>query len=229
MRTTLLAICVCLGVSAVEARGDTFGLDFTGGSGFVAGTFQNEGWAFNVSTAMTVTGLAVFDYGSDGLLQSHQAGLWNSDGSVLLASVTVTSADPLTASSAGFGGWRTAAIAPILLLPGEYVVSANYPFTGDFATEDVFVALGPAANGGSITTAPGVTWLESRYTHFPVTTFAYPDQVAGPTSTLERGIFGANIVVATPLPRAAGAALGVLAVGGLGVGLRRGWKGAAAK
>jgi hypothetical protein len=228
MRTVLFAMCVCMGVAAGEARGAVPGLDFTGGGGYVAGTFQNEGWAFDVSTPITVTGLAVFDYASDGFMQSHEAGLWNSDGTVLLASVTVTSSDPLTASSALFGGWRTAAIGPVVLGPGEYVVSANYPNTGDIATEDPFFALGAASNGGTITTVPGVTWVETRFTHFPVTGFAYPDQVAAPGTQFDRGFFGADIVVATPLPRGGLAALGVLGVAGVGVGLRRGRRGGAA-
>ncbi len=227
MRKVLFAICMCVGTAAAaQARGATMGLDFTGGGTFFAGTFQNEGWAFEVSAPITVTGLAVFDVGGDGFSQTHQAGLWNFDGSVLLASATITSADPLTASSSSLGGWRTEAIAPVVLQAGKYVVSANFP---NSATEDGFVALGAPANGGSITTVPGVTWLETRFTHFPVTTFAYPDQVAAAGTTFDRGFFGANIVVATPLPRAGLAALGVLAVAGLRLGVRRGGAGGKAR
>jgi hypothetical protein len=162
MRSSFWVVCVCVGAVAIGARGDSLGLDFTGGGGFTAGTFQNEGWKFSVSKQITVSGLAVFDFGSNGLSQSHQAGLWNADGSVLLASGMVTNSSPLVASTDSLGGWRTVAITPLVLQAGDYVVGANYP---NAATEDPFVALGAASNGGTITTLQGITWLETRFTH----------------------------------------------------------------
>ena len=47
------------------------------------------GLEFQVNSNITVTSLGFFDVGSDGLLASHEVGLWNSSGT-LLGSVTVT-------------------------------------------------------------------------------------------------------------------------------------------
>ena len=98
---------------------------FTGTKGWV---FGNSG----PSDYLAITQLGVFDNGGDGLVNSHQAGLWVFDGTLgtpvtLLASVTIPAGTvaPLT------GGYRYMPITPVLIPPGyrltsQFVVGAEY-------------------------------------------------------------------------------------------------------
>jgi len=91
----------------------------TGSSG--ANQNQSVGWQFNVTTALTVTGLGWYDEGANGLAVGHTVGIWNPAGA-LLASVFVP------AGSVGFldGQFRTILIAPIVLPVGVgYIVGGE--------------------------------------------------------------------------------------------------------
>ena len=90
---------------------------------------------FQVNHTLTMTALGVQDIASNGTTGGQsfpvggvEVGLWSADGSTLLASITVTNADPLT------GTYRYAAISPITLNAGtDYLIGAlvgdvNVPF-----------------------------------------------------------------------------------------------------
>src|SRR6266850_1829606 len=53
----------------------------TGNSG--ANQNQSVGWQFNVTTALTVTGLSWYDEGANGLVVGHTVGIWNPVGTLL--------------------------------------------------------------------------------------------------------------------------------------------------
>jgi hypothetical protein len=154
--------------------------DFTGGSGYIRGTFANLGWQFDLTNGDVVGALGVFDYLGDGLTDSHQVGLWDSGGN-LLASVTITNSDPLTASGSALGGWRFAAITPVTLAPGTYIVGAFYPTAAD-------PFLGGVSN---LTTASDIVYDVGTFTHGVITTFSVPDQDLG--APFNPGIFGPNL------------------------------------
>ena len=91
----------------------------TGSSG--ANQNQSVGWQFNVTTALTVTGLSWYDEGANGLVVGHTVGIWNPAGT-LLTSVFVP------AGTVGFldGQFRTILIAPIVLPVGVgYIVGGE--------------------------------------------------------------------------------------------------------
>jgi hypothetical protein len=44
---------------------------------------QSVGWQFNVTTAITVTGLSWYDEGANGLVVGHTVGIWNPAGTLL--------------------------------------------------------------------------------------------------------------------------------------------------
>ena len=95
---------------------------------------QTVGWEFNVVSAITVTGLGWYDQGADGLQLAHMVGIWNSTGTTLLTSATVAAGttDPLD------GLFRTVAITPIVLAPGEYIVGGqNFATNSDVLAFDV--------------------------------------------------------------------------------------------
>lgn len=130
-------------------------LDFTGGTaGFVCGVAQDcvYGWKFTVTSPISVEALGLWDEGPDGLVDSHQIGLWSSGG-MLLASTTITTANSTpVASTSAEGNWRFTAISPLALGVGAYVVGATY-----MAGQADFLRIDTTAS-----TMPGVTFDESR-------------------------------------------------------------------
>lgn len=100
---------------------------------------ENEtvGSAFTVgSQALQVTALGYENSGLDGLDVSHQVGIWNSDGSSLLASVTVPSGTSATLKTQ----WRFVDLgSPIVLSANtSYVIGANVTLTNDPWTDSNF-------------------------------------------------------------------------------------------
>ena len=87
------------------------------------------GWQFTVNTAIDVTALGVFDSGQDGLVESHDVGIWDSTCN-LLVSATVQSGttDPLTDQ------FRYVDVSTTLLNPGVYNIGAVWLDGSDFNT-----------------------------------------------------------------------------------------------
>src|SRR5262245_15720714 len=110
MRRLLYAAALCALAAARPARADTLGLTFTGGNPNTDTNDTMAGWRFSTNSPVTVTGLGFWDQGGNGLVASHQVGIWT-DGGTLVASGTVAAgtADPLD------NGFRVATIAPVAL------------------------------------------------------------------------------------------------------------------
>jgi Domain of unknown function (DUF4082)/PEP-CTERM motif len=85
------------------------------------------GWAFTTTSARTITDLGVFDFGADGLLTSHQVGIWNTAG-LLLASANV----PAGTSGSLDGLFRYTPLGtPYNLSAGTYRIGAVYTQSND--------------------------------------------------------------------------------------------------
>jgi len=136
------------------------------------------GFEFTVGAAGgTVSGLGAFDNLGDGFLNDHIVCLWTSAGA-LLASTNVTSSDPLDLITGTSDGFRYAAITPITLTAGNYVVAAS-DWLGDVYAFD--------APGFSI--LPGFSYVTDRYES--TSGLVFPTQ--GTTAT--NGYFGANLQI----------------------------------
>ena len=84
-----------------------------------------KGWAFlnySLINYMAVTQLGVFDYGGDGLVNSHAVGIWAANGT-LLASTTI----PAGTIAPLVDGYRYMPITPVLIPPGAFPIRS--PFT----------------------------------------------------------------------------------------------------
>src|SRR5437867_2623857 len=124
MRIRSLFIGVMLGfalaVSPVFA--DTLAANFanTTGSSLSNPPFT-LGWKFTVNTAITVTWLDLFDDNQNGLVESHQVGIWTTGGTLMVsATVDAWVADPL------HDKFRAKAVAATLLAPGDYNIGALF-------------------------------------------------------------------------------------------------------
>lgn len=87
------------------------------------------GFEFILTNPYVIDGLGVWDEGSDGLKNAHAVGLWEQNGTSLLASTLVdnTALPVVTPESTAEGGrWLMVSLSPILLQPGRYVVGASY-------------------------------------------------------------------------------------------------------
>ena len=146
--------------------------------------FTNLGYSFVANAATSVVSLGVWDQDGDGLLRSHEVGLWASD-QTLLANAVVG------AGTAGLldSGFRFTDISPVLLAAGHtYYVAALFTGPGD----DNF-----AYDPTSVLTAPQITYDSRRFV--PSMVLAFPALVGSPTFTT--GYWGGNVRLDTqPVP-----------------------------
>jgi len=149
-------------------------LDFSGGVPFLFAD-QTRGWAFSLSSAVTVTSLGWFDVGSDGLLDAHPVGIWDGAGNLLLsATVQAGSADPLVN---GFR-YNSALTGTPTLAAGSYVIG------GRSGADDLVIF-------ATATMLPAGTFLGTRTNSaasFSFPTTALPGQ--------DDGYFGPNFQIA---------------------------------
>lgn len=146
-----LAASLLISLGSVAMAAPQSALTFTG-VGFGNGTVSNStrGYAFTVTGSDLVAAqLGVWDAGGNGLVESHQVGLWNSTGT-LLASATVGSGT----SAALIDGFRYVDIVDVPLAAGSYTVGAFF-FNG---SQDL-----QALDLTGLATAPGITYDDLRF------------------------------------------------------------------
>ena len=166
------------------------------------------GWEFAVSSTIAIGGLGFWDEAGDGLLVSHEVGLWNADGSALLESAIVETFDTPYPSTSPDGVWRFRAIPRLVLPPGNYVVGA---IVSDF--DLLRNGLAPL----SITTIPEVSYVEDR--------IKFTSSLEYPGGRLLVDGFGPNLLLANEviLPALAPAATAALVAMLGSVGAARIW------
>lgn len=138
--------------------------------------FTNLGYSFVADVATSVVSLGVWDEDGNGLVNSHEVGLWASDGTPLASTV-------VGAGTAGIldSGFRFTDISPVLLTAGQtYYVAALFHGPGD----DNFVH-----DPTSIVTASQITYDSRRFV--PDTALAFPALVG--SSVFTTGYWGGNV------------------------------------
>jgi hypothetical protein len=153
------------------------------------------GWSFAVTSPITVTGIGVWDAGSDGIGVSVGAGLYTSAG-VPLAIKTISDASAAVASASTDGRWLFEYFAPFVLAPGDYVIGSVF-----YETAPLVQFFAPHVE------IPEITFGEGRY-GTPDAGLTAPDNSYYP-------VFGPTLEAtgAPPIPEPG--TLGMLALGGL--------------
>ena len=158
------------------------------------------GYEFTVQgSPISITKLGFFDYGADGLTESHDVGIWELGNTTALATATVTTNSPLEGpmiASAGQFRYEELATAVDLNANTTYRIGAYYSSNhGDAWAQ---------SNGAvSWTTAGEINYVDPRYKY--AGGLAYPDNEASPR---ELAYFGPNFQF-VPEPGTLGLLIGV--------------------
>jgi hypothetical protein len=167
------------------------------------GTWNNAGSAASIgtpvtvgSTALTVSALGFFDEGGNGLLSSHEVGIYDLS-QTLLGSVTIPAGTGATLANGT--RWVTLGTPINLSANTNYVLATTFQGTGD---------RGNVATPAQITIASGISLSGLGFTRALGGTLAYPGQLFGDGEF----IFGANMQF-TPVPEPSTYVMGVIAAG----------------
>jgi hypothetical protein len=146
------AVTSVLLLVATNLQADTFGVNFSNTTGDSLGNPSfTLGFSFRANTDIVVTGLALFDSSQDGLVESHEVGLWNSTGT-LLTSTTVQAG----VGSALEDKFRVETIVPVQLVGGaDYFIGALFTSGSD---PNIF----PGGAVGFVT-PPEVSFLAAQF------------------------------------------------------------------
>ena len=203
MYKKIAAALIIAASAAASAHAGTVALTWSG-SGSEGSSSRTRGWAFSSSTAIDITSLGWFDFQDDGLATSHQVGIWDFSGKLLLqGTVAAGTSDPLLS---GFR-FTDALGGTTRLAAGNYVVAGLS--TSD---DSSWRAVDPAF----VTMGAHVSYIGDRTNSLEE--FGY----AGDYQGLDVGYFGANFQyeLVSAVPEPASLALSLLGLGLLGTHLR---------
>ena len=197
----VLAFALCVGVAASVANGAAI-TGYTGGAtypGYYSSVLGDViGYDLLINDTIVVTDLGCLIDPLDGVLDStHDVGIWDAAGNLIASAVV----DPATMFIQDGFGYQS--IANVTLNAGEtYIIGAMYTIDDN----DSYIS-----GATTLTTAPEVTWIQSRYPAAVDLGFVFPAN----TST-SYGRLGPNFLF-IPAP----GALALFGLAGLGVRRRR--------
>ncbi|MEO7411667.1 MAG: PEPxxWA-CTERM sorting domain-containing protein [Sphingomicrobium sp.] len=191
-----IGVALALALASPAAAQIAPAFDYTSSSTLSDSRAFTLGFAFSLSEATTINGLG---YWTGGTLTSHQVGIW-STGGTLLASGTVSAADPL------LGNYRYDSIAPLLLGAGNYVIGGEF-FSGLF----------PSDLAG-VTTASNFTWIGDRQVQGG---FAFPTEAYLTYGNQGIALVNFSIAQTNAVPEPATWAMMLIGFGAIGVSMRR--------
>ena len=128
------------------------------------------GWGFYVNQSITVNALDYYDAGQNGLLESHEVGIFSTDVFASPGTLLVSAIIPAGTAVPLNGIYRSVTVTPLTLTPGYYVMAG---FTSAY-TDPYIVDSSPTP-----TTIPEITLLPSAYLNYSSPGFDYPTPRSG--------------------------------------------------
>lgn len=200
VKTAVVALILsyCTAAQAVPAL-----TSFSGGFDSQFTPDSVVGWQFTANSDISVTALGAYDFGGDGISDSHDIGIFRVSDQALVTSTT------LVAGTSGLldGDFRYVSLASAIdLAIGDYVILMTVSEISN-DPQRIFVS--------SFATAPEITWVQSA--NGVGSTLAYP-----PASDFGgfNGVFGPNFqfdAISVPEP----STLALLGIAGLAAAWRR--------
>ena len=172
-KLAVAAVFISLGTAAEAVPVPAISIDNLIGQTLVNPPFT-LGWTFTVDDTIVVTQLGLFDSLQNGLVESHEIGIWDEVGA-LVATATIGSG----VSGQLIDNFRYVGIVPVTLDAGAYTIGAFFG-TGDEALVFAGAAMGFA-------TSPHVGFVSAAYSNQAGLTL--PDSLFG-----GEGYFGPNFV-----------------------------------
>lgn len=123
------------------------------------------GYSFSLTGDITVDGIGLFDFESDGLSSAHEVALWDTGMNLIIGPVILNPGSPTASSepsASGLGSYIYEAIGPLVLGAGDYVLGASYlPANGNkdpvqFMPDSISSAPNAAFGAGVFGLATGV-------------------------------------------------------------------------
>jgi hypothetical protein len=158
------------------------------------------GWQFTTNVAVTVSSLGYFDNNNDGLVESHNVGIYNSVGTLLVSAIV-----PSGTAGTLVSGFRYTSISPFVLASGQSftIAGTNVNEVWAFGSGATGVVINPAINvpansavfAGSGGTLSFPTTKPNQPTGYQF--FAGPDFLIGAATVPEPGSVALLIGTAT--------------------------------
>lgn len=188
---------------------------------------QTLGWSFRPTTDISVTALGLLDIGADGLVDPHEIGIWQSNGT-LLTQTLIPEGTGTTLNE----NFRYVDIQPLLLAGGQdYVIGALYlaasaPGLGPSDSDPDRDFFQGAFNGANAprSFAPEITFLETRFGTQQIGNLIFPNQTTPNSSAILGPGFlfeAAENPTATAIPEPASFAIFALGLAVMGFARRR--------
>lgn len=211
---TLVAFCCALALAPQLAF--ALGDPLTGAErfkkGYVDGVDRVIGWQIQSVNPWIVGELGVLDYAQDGLVHSHEVGLWTIDGTLLLSGAV-----PAGTSAELFRNFRYVDVPDTSLPAGYYVIGATWPANGDEFVWDAAIESAPGYDvGGTSGIGNFYTGPDGTARSINSSTLAFPTQTVGFVDPADdrRTLWGPN-VTRVPEPCSVTLAALVTAIGTL--------------
>lgn len=160
---------------------------YTGGSGFLNGF--TVGWEFTTSTNLYITHLGYYDYVNDGLADSHDVGIYNLSGTLLVSATVAAGTGELLLGDNTLSKYRYHDLPVDYLLPAGTYRLAGVGSPSDAAHATPF----------PLYTAPAITLGNSYFVFTGGSSLSYPTSLGGgPTEPYS----GPNFIFDIPEPSA---------------------------
>lgn len=179
MKKLACLLALLCGLACTVPAAPVLAVDFTTSVGDFTNDNWSLGWQFDVNTPIVVTSLGFYDDQKNGLAASHDIGIWDPAG-VLLVMGTVNPGDPL------ISWWRWTNVTPVTLAVGR-----GYQIGAVTGSENY------TAEPGGFTSDPSITFVDGSYFDPPGGgVLAYPNSSGGGVI----GWFGPNFATDVPEP-----------------------------